>query len=722
VPRPPDRVYPGVRALLDALEARSDVLLGLLTGNIRRGCGAQARVRRHPHDFRVGAFGSDCERRDGLPPVAVERALRHERRHVQQPRHRHHRRHAQRRHVRPALGVRAIGVATGSYTADTRPPARDRSTTRHGVRAILADAGGRHGRDHELNAPNGAAFRGVLPHASLPADPMARVTRCGVGTVRPGGRVLAKKKAPQGANNMKTFYGFWLSSPWSASAPSSTRHARRQHGDGAAGPAQVGDATARCSSGRGRGRRRAESAGPDPGLQRLHVPGVRALGRRHRADAQGGVRRDGQGGSDVLRLPAPGQHRHSFVAARAARCAGDQGRFWEYHDRLFGTQQTWMYSASTPTSSSSVARTSASTSAVRACLRSDSTPSWLRRTACSARRWASAARRPSSSTGGSCGEWSHYARGARGDPRGRRRLMRRPPLIRHSRQAARRRTEPTRHARRRTAWHRRARAHRRAHLRLHERLQVRPARRDRVRHGRLRDGAELAVGGASWACLCRSSAWRATAPARRGLPACSRGFAHAGGALVLAGGATIGLLFSAYLTYLEAFVIHAWCRWCIASAVLAVLIFIFTLPEFRRLRSRVSDARVNGPPRVRRPRLVPRRGGRRCRRRARPLRAHHRCAARGPLHHRRAVRRRPRRRVPRRLSRRLPRRRVIVCSAAQRLLQRRPSRISRHSANVFTPTTVCWLFTMNVGVPLTREPKITSCRMSGATRSWRRRR
>jgi uncharacterized membrane protein len=53
---------------------------------------------------------------------------------------------------------------------------------------------------------------------------------------------------------------------------------------------------------------------------------------------------------------------------------------------------------------------------------------------------------------------------------------------------------------------------------------------------------------------------------------------------VLLGGATIGLLFSAYLTWLEAVVIHAWCRWCIGSAVLAVLIFLFALPEIRRLR------------------------------------------------------------------------------------------------------------------------------------------
>jgi protein-disulfide isomerase len=44
---------------------------------------------------------------------------------------------------------------------------------------------------------------------------------------------------------------------------------------------------------------------------------------------------------------APG-HRHSFLASRAARCAGDQGQFWEYHDRLLGQQQAWMHSAGAP--------------------------------------------------------------------------------------------------------------------------------------------------------------------------------------------------------------------------------------------------------------------------------------------------------------------------------------------------------------------------------------
>lgn len=48
-------------------------------------------------------------------------------------------------------------------------------------------------------------------------------------------------------------------------------------------------------------------------------------------------------------FPLGGAHRYSFAASRAARCAGDQDRFWEYHDRLFATQQTWSYSANMPT-------------------------------------------------------------------------------------------------------------------------------------------------------------------------------------------------------------------------------------------------------------------------------------------------------------------------------------------------------------------------------------
>lgn len=48
---------------------------------------------------------------------------------------------------------------------------------------------------------------------------------------------------------------------------------------------------------------------------------------------------------------------------------------------------------------------------------------------------------------------------------------------------------------------------------------------------------------------------------------------------ILAGGA---VLFTVYLTYLELFVIHAICRWCVASAVIIVLIFGLALRDLRR--------------------------------------------------------------------------------------------------------------------------------------------
>ena len=50
--------------------------------------------------------------------------------------------------------------------------------------------------------------------------------------------------------------------------------------------------------------------------------------------------------------------------------------------------------------------------------------------------------------------------------------------------------------------------------------------------------------------------------------------ARRGRTLVLAALATGGLLFTAYLTYLELFVIHAICRWCVASAAIIAIIWI----------------------------------------------------------------------------------------------------------------------------------------------------
>jgi uncharacterized membrane protein len=42
------------------------------------------------------------------------------------------------------------------------------------------------------------------------------------------------------------------------------------------------------------------------------------------------------------------------------------------------------------------------------------------------------------------------------------------------------------------------------------------------------------------------------------------------------------VLFTAYLTWLELFVIHAICRWCVGSAVVILLIFVLSLRDRRR--------------------------------------------------------------------------------------------------------------------------------------------
>ena len=54
-------------------------------------------------------------------------------------------------------------------------------------------------------------------------------------------------------------------------------------------------------------------------------------------------------------------------------------------------------------------------------------------------------------------------------------------------------------------------------------------------------------------------------------------------------GSMIGVAYSAYLTYLEAFVIKAWCQWCVVSALLITLVFLASLPELRRERSRTDS-------------------------------------------------------------------------------------------------------------------------------------
>jgi phosphoglycolate phosphatase-like HAD superfamily hydrolase len=141
-----DHVLPGIRELLDALQARDDVLLGLLTGNVHPGAVAKlTAVGIDATRFRVGAFGSDHAHRPELPAIARQRA------------------EALLGHQIPGsdlvvigdtpadmgcgrgIGARAIGVATGRYSVEDLRACgaaavfEDLSDTAAAVRAIMGD-------------------------------------------------------------------------------------------------------------------------------------------------------------------------------------------------------------------------------------------------------------------------------------------------------------------------------------------------------------------------------------------------------------------------------------------------------------------------------------------------------------------------------------------------------------------------------------------------------
>lgn len=52
---------------------------------------------------------------------------------------------------------------------------------------------------------------------------------------------------------------------------------------------------------------------------------------------------------------------------------------------------------------------------------------------------------------------------------------------------------------------------------------------------------------------------------------------------------TWGLLFSLWLTYLELFVIYAICRWCVASAVIAAVLWVLALSDWMKVRREAND-------------------------------------------------------------------------------------------------------------------------------------
>ena len=53
--------------------------------------------------------------------------------------------------------------------------------------------------------------------------------------------------------------------------------------------------------------------------------------------------------------------------------------------------------------------------------------------------------------------------------------------------------------------------------------------------------------------------------------------------LFLVASSAVGTAFSLWLTYLEAFVIRAWCQWCVVSAFIVLGIFIASVLDLREL-------------------------------------------------------------------------------------------------------------------------------------------
>lgn len=111
-------VMPGVGPLLEAVEAESRALLGLLTGNVAPGATLKLRSAAiAPERFRVGAFGSDHHDRGALPAIAAGRAeplwgrrpTGHEIVIIGDT--------PADMTCGRAVGARAIGVATGAYPA-----------------------------------------------------------------------------------------------------------------------------------------------------------------------------------------------------------------------------------------------------------------------------------------------------------------------------------------------------------------------------------------------------------------------------------------------------------------------------------------------------------------------------------------------------------------------------------------------------------------------------
>lgn len=138
-------LLPGVVELIEALEAEAGAApLGLLTGNVVQGARLKLAAVGLEERFHFGAYGSDHERRDQLPAIAVRRAWEQTGREFR----------GEEVVVigdtpfdvtcGRSLGVRAVAVATGKYTVEELEGAgadvvlSDLSDTAAALEAILA--------------------------------------------------------------------------------------------------------------------------------------------------------------------------------------------------------------------------------------------------------------------------------------------------------------------------------------------------------------------------------------------------------------------------------------------------------------------------------------------------------------------------------------------------------------------------------------------------------
>jgi phosphoglycolate phosphatase len=73
IPNPQKRLCPGIRPLLEAVNGKTNLEMGLLTGNWRYGAFLKLREFGVEEYFPFGAFADDSEDRNKLVPVAMER-------------------------------------------------------------------------------------------------------------------------------------------------------------------------------------------------------------------------------------------------------------------------------------------------------------------------------------------------------------------------------------------------------------------------------------------------------------------------------------------------------------------------------------------------------------------------------------------------------------------------------------------------------------------------